>query len=80
MALQIQQQRLDIAAAVVVTSTIVIGHRAVVSKKNLDSYQETGIADRKTRGALQDSLVISAAKWLRSIVNLTRKVRAQAAA
>ena len=60
-------------------ATTVVGYRAVVSKKNVDSYETIGIKGKKAKETLQDNLAMSAAKWLHSIVNLTRKPRAQAA-
>ena len=57
--------------------TVVIGHRGVVSKHNRESYTNLGIAKSKQE-PLQTKLALSAITWLRSIVNLTRKVRARA--
>ena len=58
--------------------TVVIGHRGVVSKQNLDAYKNLGIAKGKQEG-LQNRLALSAITWLRSIVSLTRRARAKAA-
>ena len=55
--------------------TVVIGHRGVVSKQNLDSYTNLGIA-KNTQESLQNNLALSAITWLRSIVCLTMKARA----
>jgi hypothetical protein len=56
--------------------TIVVGHRGVVSKKNLDSFKTLGIAKNQQEG-LQNKLALSAMTWLRNIVSLTRRVRAR---
>ena len=56
--------------------TICIGHREVVSKKNLENYKNLGIAKNRQEG-LQDKLALSAMTWLRNIVSLTRRVRAR---
>ena len=57
--------------------TVVIGHRGVVFKLNRDSCTNLGIAKNKQE-SLQNKLALSAITWLRSIVCLTRKVRARA--
>ena len=56
--------------------TIVIGHRGVVSKKNLDSFKTLGIA-KNQQEVLHNKLALSAMTWLRNIVSLTRRVRAR---
>ena len=56
--------------------TVVIGHRAVVSRKNLDGYQKMGITSKRHQSSLQDQLALSAAKWARDINALTRRKRA----
>jgi hypothetical protein len=58
--------------------TIVIGHRGVVSKQNLDSFKNLGIAKKQQEG-LQNKLALSAMTWLRNIVSLTRRARARKA-
>ena len=58
--------------------TIVIGHRGVVSKLNLDSFKNLGIAKKQQEG-LQNKLALSAMTWLRNIVALTRRARARKA-
>ena len=59
--------------------TIVIGHRGVVSKMNLDSFKHLGIAKKQQEG-LQNKLALSAMTWLRNIISLTRRARARKAA
>ena len=55
--------------------TVVIGHRACVSKSNREAFTGLGIRGKKAQDALQDKLADSAAEWARSIVNHTRKAR-----
>ena len=57
--------------------TIAIGHRGVVSKTNLYSCKALGIAKNRQEG-LHNKLALSVMTWLRSIVSLTRRVRARA--
>ena len=55
--------------------TVVVGHRACVSKSNREAFTGLGIRGKKAQDALQDKLADSAAEWARSIVNHTRKAR-----
>lgn len=55
--------------------TVVVGHRACVSKANREAFTGLGIRGKKAQDALQDKLADSAAEWARSIVSHTRKAR-----
>ena len=55
--------------------TIVVGHRACVSKSNREAFTGLGIRGKKAQDTLQDKLADSAAEWARSIVGHTRKAR-----
>ena len=59
-------------------ATIVVGHRATVSRRNHQSFEKLGITNKKHRETLHDDLAMSAAVWLRNIIAHTRRFRAKA--
>ena len=50
-------------------ATIVVGHRATVSRRNLQSFEQLGITRKVEREKLQEDLAMSVANWLRSIID-----------
>ena len=58
-------------------ATVVIGHRACVSKENPDSFTILGIQTKRKHTELQEKLAKSAAEWAGYIVAHTRRYRAR---
>ena len=55
--------------------TIVIGHKAAVSRSNRLAYTELGIMSTKEQDEPQDKLAESAAQWARKLVAHAKKAR-----
>ena len=58
-------------------ATVVVGHRACVSKENAESFTILGIQTQRKHTELQEKLAKSAAEWAGYIVAHTRRYRAK---